>query len=238
MVKESNRHQFSFYYPLLSLSSEVSSCTISDETLVHRLVTVMRYQVNDECILFNDKGYRYATFRGSAKKKIEMCLGQVFFSVALQPELVLLLPLLKKESLEQAVYNAVVAGISAIQLIITEKCHRRSITDNEFQRLQKIIIAACEQAKYYTIPLLHKVSSLEQAVTTYKNYTFYYADPEGDALKKLDTNSVIMVGPEGDLTYEEKEYLKANNTHFFRLTPTILRSQEAVLVAVSYARIV
>lgn len=45
-----------------------------------------------------------------------------------------------------------------------------------------------------------------------------------------------MVGPEGDLTDQEKDELKKVNVQFVRLTPTVLRSWHALLVGVGALR--
>ena len=40
-----------------------------------------------------------------------------------------------------------------------------------------------------------------------------------------------MIGPEGDLTMQEKDLLKERDVQFLRLTPTVLRAQQAVAVS-------
>lgn len=237
MIKSSTHH-FSFYYAELSTALKPSKLTITDLAFVHRLLSIMRYQVGDTFILFNTLVHGQATITVASKKSVEVTVTDVTKNILLEPEIVLFLPLVKKEALEQAVYNAVVAGVTKIQLVITEKCHRKTITETDYQRLEKIVIAAAEQSKYYAMPELLKPLEFTQALTLYKSYSFYLADPQGGALQKLSKKSVIMVGPEGDLTYDEKEELKKHKTSFFSLTPTILRSQEAVLVAISYARMI
>lgn len=232
-----NNHCFSFYYAELS-SCKFPSCVITDSTLVHRLANIMRYQMGDVCMLFDKVHHVYAQIVWISKKEIHISCGTKELNAKIEPELVLFLPLLKKDALEQAVYNSVVAGVSAIQLIVTEKCHRKHITTSERERLQKIIIAACEQSKYYMVPPLYETKTLHDACSTYKNYKKYYTDFDGESLTRLTEKSVIMVGPEGDLTVEEKKYMQDQGAYFFVLTPTVLRSQEAVLVAVAHARMI
>lgn len=238
MKNLSEKHQFSFHWAELPLIKQAKQLYLNEPTLVHRLYTIMRYQVGDTCILFNSQFHTTATLTACSKKGLEIECQTTIINKTLNPEIVLFLPLLKKESLEQAVYNAVVAGVTHIQLIITHKCHKKSITPSDFQRLEKIVIAACEQSKYYSVPSLKQPVELNQALEVYKDYSLYYADFTGTSLSCLTKKSIIMVGPEGDLTYEEKEQLKSYNAHFFLLTPTVLRSQEAVLVALAHARMI
>ncbi len=63
-----------------------------------------------------------------------------------------------------------------------------------------------------------------------------YFDPTGESLsdiiarvKKISPTSIIvMVGPEGDLTDQEKEQLRQEKFLFCALTPTVLRSSQAI----------
>ena len=235
MMKNIQKHHFSCYYSELCRVKN-SFCTITDPLFIHRLVTIMRYQIGDTFVLFNQEFHTEVAIFGISKKEVVVTCGQIIKNKKIEPELVLFLPLLKKEALAEGVYNAVVAGATKIQLIVTEKCHRKSIASVERQRLEKIIIAACEQSKQYALPMLQDPLSLNEAYLQYKEYKMYYADFDGKSLTKLTNKSVIMVGPEGDLTLEEKEVLQSHGAHFFLLTPTVLRSQEAVLVAIAHAR--
>jgi RsmE family RNA methyltransferase len=45
-----------------------------------------------------------------------------------------------------------------------------------------------------------------------------------------------MVGPEGDLTHAEKEFLKEKNVVFCRLTPTVIRSKDALMIGLGVLR--
>ena len=235
MMKNVEKHHFSFYYPALG-SVKTSSCTITDAIFVHRLVTIMRYHIGDTLVLFNRDCHTEVVISAISKKEVIVANGQMIKNKPIEPEIILFLPLLKKDSLEEAVYNAVVAGVTDIQLIVTEKCHKKSITDVERQRLEKIIIAACEQSKQYALPNLMNPLDLSDACVAYKEYEIYYADFNGNRLTQLSKKSIIMVGPEGDLTLEEKKLIQQSGAYFFLLTPTVLRSQEAVLVAIAHAR--
>jgi len=58
-------------------------------------------------------------------------------------------------------------------------------------------------------------------------------------LNDLDKNQnkiVLMFGPEGGLTKQEEDLLKENDFEFYVLTPTVLRSVEAVAVGLGSVR--
>ncbi len=47
---------------------------------------------------------------------------------------------------------------------------------------------------------------------------------------------MAVIGPEGDLTKEEKAYLKEQGFLFCALTPTVLRAQQAVALGLGILR--
>jgi 16S rRNA U1498 N3-methylase RsmE len=49
-------------------------------------------------------------------------------------------------------------------------------------------------------------------------------------------NILLLVGPEGDLTLEEKEIVRANKFIFCALTPTIMRAVQATGLAAGFVR--
>jgi RsmE family RNA methyltransferase len=79
----------------------------------------------------------------------------------------------------------------------------------------------------------------------YKQIPKIFFDPSGESCFKLTsflkeqtnlTDIICIVGPEGDLTENEKKFLKQNNFSFYALTPTILRSELAATLATGILR--
>jgi RNA methyltransferase, RsmE family len=141
----------------------------------------------------------------------------------------LYLPLLKKEAFEHAIYISAELGVSTIIPIITEKCH----TSHESQRLYKIMIAACEQAKNFWIPKLHEPCNLTNVSFPHNALKICF-DDEGKPSSTLPVTTAkeicITLGPEGGFSEREKNLLEQSGFQFYKLTKTILRSQEAVCV--------
>ncbi|MBA3536704.1 MAG: RNA methyltransferase, partial [Tatlockia sp.] len=134
----------------------------------------------------------------------------------------------------------------AIQPLTTRKTGRSWGDEKELQRAQKILVAAAEQAKQFVVPVLLPVFSLELWLTKLDKdnncHLFFDAagDPLSEVLPKLSKNNyqelIILSGPEGDLTLAEKEDLKRSNFIFSKLTPTILRAQQAVTIGLGILR--
>ena len=105
--------------------------------------------------------------------------------------------------------------------------------------------AAAEQSKNFAFPKLLGPIALDAAIKTiHRDAIRIFFDPEGCNLTNiitsintsLSTRIVLVIGPEGDLTADEKAYLNCNGFVFCRLTPTIMRAQQAVTVALGALR--
>lgn len=243
MKHRGGAHEFALYVPIFSNLELKSGSTINftEQEFIHRVSRVLRLDAGDRLVLFDAKRHLYVLIKKISKNMISVDIENVAHNATLKPDITLLLPLLKREALEQAVYSAVELGVNQIQLIITEKVQRHW-QGRELERLQHIMIAAAEQSKYFSLPELHApISLLELQLSG----CAIFFDPEGEPLadtlmKKLwpekMVSCTVIVGPEGDLTESEKFYLQKQQVMFVRLTPTILRAQQAVALGVGTLR--
>ena len=233
-----NKHEFALFYPNLSavLTGKHQDITIADESLVHRIVHVLRLMPQESLTLFDRTRHAFCTIKAITKKSCIVTIENEQPNSLIVPPITFLLPLLKRDTLEELVYSLTELGVTSIQLVKTEKVQRSWAGKSEYERLQKIIIAAAEQSKNYAYPELHEPCSLESALKNSTDVsTKLYADAHGISLSKLvekistanQTSFALMIGPEGDLLDTEKERLLAANFIFCALTPTILRSVQA-----------
>lgn len=242
------RHEFAFYVEKFSsLVKHAQSghiFVVQDPELTHRLNHVVRMHQEQSCVLFDENCHAQAVLRGyHGKKSVEFMLHVLEQNQILQPCIIALLPLLKREAFEDACYNLVELGTQVIQPVITQKIHRSWGGAKEMERLRKICIAASEQSKNYRVPKLCDPITFEQ-VLNYKADALLYCDPEGIALwnaagslrMSKPQNIAVMIGPEGDLTEHEKERLAQSGFTFCALTPTILRSYQAISLMVGGLR--
>ena len=239
-------HEFSFYYPDLSetVQGESPLLEIQDSAIIHRLIHVLRIKKDDRFILFNEKYHVHCLLQTLGRNSLSLLVRNITPNVSYRPTIFLGLPLLKKQALEEAVYSATEAGVSGIQLLLTEKIHRAWGGEKEKDRLRKIIIAAAEQSKNFAIPSLLLPIPLEQFLIDAHEPFFIFCDPEGEAFSKVLTryqaqaqkNIKILIGPEGDLSANEKKFLKDQKVAFVHLTPTILRAQQVAGTSVVLLR--
>jgi 16S rRNA (uracil1498-N3)-methyltransferase len=248
-------HIFSCYYPYLSDHIEKFSLsqfvTITDKDLWHRLVRVLRLETSGSFILFDQFIHMHVKLEHETFQKkgnIVVSVSNIKKNQALKPSVVLACGLLKKEAFEKIVYFGSQMGADQIIPLIATRVHRSWGNQKELERLRRISVAACEQSKQYVFPELCNPLNIESFFTTIKSTS--------DACKKICFEStghslftlldqihrkppqkiVIVVGPEGGFTSSELDQFKQGGFEFYALTPTILRSVEAVNVGLGSIR--
>lgn len=233
------QHEFAFFVQTLSsLIAELSigdTITITDQDLIHRIVHVIRLEPGQQCILFDHDIYVQVSLEAiQGKKTGRFIILTRENTLQLAPTITALIPILKREAFELVCYNLAELGITTIQPLITQKIQRSWGGTKEAERIKKIIIAAAEQSKHFKVPLVHNPIALE-AVSTTNFDTLLYADPQGEPLwqtmqtlrTRRPDHLAFMIGPEGDLTQEEKDYITQQGFTFCALTQTVLRSYQA-----------
>lgn len=250
MDRTSEKHIFSLIWHKpehpLSLFKPKGSLTIDDPDLYHRIQSILRLKEHNQFILFDQKNHIDVEITAISKKQIIVMVQETNRNKIYLPEIVCAMPLLKRESLESSMDTLTQLGASTIQLITTKKMHRSSLGSKEFERLQRIIWASAEQSKNFAFPTLNQPLPLEtllKPVDQKKNFTIFF-DPQGEpastlvAKIKSDTYTklLLIIGPEGDLTQEEKKLLIHHNVTFAALTPTILRAEQAAALGLGLLR--
>lgn len=244
-------HEFAFFVPELTTwcaqKKVPFAYTLDNQELVHRIIQVLRLQKGDLCIFFDAHIHAKIKINDIIKNKmVNISIEKVISTTALKPNITFLLPVLKKEALEEAVYALVETGINSIVLVTTEKTQRHWGAQKEMQRLQRIIIAAAEQSKqFYPVQLLEPMplmNACQHYVTNKKTALFF--DAQGNSLhdsflfeKNNRAESIVaLIGPEGDLTEQEKKSVDEFGFVRIKLTPTILRASQAAALGAGIIR--
>jgi 16S rRNA (uracil1498-N3)-methyltransferase len=240
----SEKHEFALQYKDLPIDIKIgTSLAVADSEMVRRALSVLRLAVGDTVCFFNMSVSSSCKITSIQKRSFECVIQTVSKIILLQPFITLMLPLLKREALESAVYNATAMGVGTIQLLTTEKSAHWSGA-KELDRLQRVAVAAAEQSKQFALPKFIEPISLgkffEASLTG--NALMLHADVDGAPLSSLvadfsqQSSFVISVGPEGDLTKQERDLLVKNNCTFVRLTPTVLKAEEAASLLIGIVR--
>jgi 16S rRNA (uracil1498-N3)-methyltransferase len=237
-----NKHEFALFIFDLVRQNNTQEITLIDTGIIQRIISVLRLTQGDSLMLF-DQQVRVQGKLGKCTKKSCTFLADTWTkNIQIKPDIIVLLPLLKRDAFESAIYSCTALGATTIQLVHTEKT-RKWQGEKELDRLQRIVTAAAEQAKNFSFPIIKTPISIDSALERYKQVSNkLFAEPNGEMLLKAleQCNSkkefLLLVGPEGDLTTAEKELITTKFV-FCRLTQTILKSEQALALLLGTVRI-
>lgn len=246
---QKNQHSFAFFYPETTqhgLQSPLgTTCTINDRVLCHRILHVLRLNKGELFTLFDNHKQMICRLEGGTDRILQALIVSYECNTIHTPHITYMLPLLKKEAFEEALYALTELGANSVQLIQTKKIQRNWGGQKEQERVERIMQAAAEQSKNFAYPKITQPKPLESAMATIsQNSIKIFFDPEGCPLNtivksintELSPHITLICGPEGDLTHEEKSLLNKNGFIFCTLTPTILRAQQAVALSLGALR--
>lgn len=243
-MKQTTTHEFSFFIPDISKNTAGAFYTLHDGTLITRIISVVRLKVGESCVLFDRSIQIHVILQTIAKKSLIFEIIKHTPTLSLKPAITCLLPILKKDDLSDAISSITACGATTIQLVFTNKVQRTWGGSAELERIERVMIAAAEQAKHYAFPIIHEPIPLAAALKKYTNALHIFFDPTGKPLidiinliqQKKPSSLCLIVGPEGDLTIEEKNLLHNLNIPFCALTSTVLRAHLALTLATGIIR--
>lgn len=238
-------HEFALYYEPLSHRLKRGDRLIIDEKeLVHRIERVLRLKMDEQFVLFNRAQHAVVRIAQMDRKRVELEVASISQNKLYTPRISFFLPILKRDALASAVYYLVEAGVNDIQLVSTQNLQRTWGGQKERERLERVCIAAAEQAKQFAVPELKDPIPFSEL----QNYIMpgahcFYGNPEGASFRDTvpitaPKHIVLTCGPEADFSIEEKEKLKTASFQPMRLTPTILRAETAAFCISSLFRTV
>jgi 16S rRNA (uracil1498-N3)-methyltransferase len=248
--KAVEKHEFALFVESLSLLIQQKklgdSLIFSDEKMAHRMVNVLRLNVQDQCILF-DRSTKVIVIIMAfvGKKNISVEIQSIQKTVNLQPTITFLLPVLKRDDYETALYALTEVGVNNIQLVFTQKTAHQWAGKRDSERAERILVAAAEQSKNFAYPYIKEPILLTDALQKYNTAELkFFFDPAGKKLfdvvqKTRDariSDMVLLIGPEGDLSLEEKKLVEMNDFIFCALTPTIMRATQAAALSAGFIR--
>lgn len=199
----------------------------------HYLGTVLRMGEGAELLLFDNRsGEWLATVRTAAKKRLELEVGERVRAVETLPPLTLAFAPVKRGPLDWLVEKATELGVARLQPVITQ----RTVVDRlNRERLQLIAVEAAEQCGRTRLPAIEEPLRLE-ALLQGTSARLLFADETGGAPFLTATGegeTVILVGPEGGFTPDERGRILDRGATGVSLGPRILRAETAALAAVS-----
>lgn len=232
-------HLFALYIPDLAQSIAGDDLIFNQKEVCHRISQVLRMKSGDMLIVFDGIQTIDIQLHQVSKQRVVGSILKHQLARRYKPLITFFLPLLKRSALEDTIYGLVEVGVNIIQLVSTEKSARWHM--NDLARLQRIVIAACEQAKQFNIPELKAPMAF---VDIPPSESFIFFDPQGASadeclkqVKQLNSKQIsLLIGPEGDLTKQEKDQVTQMGILTCKLTPTILRAKQAAILGAGIIR--
>jgi len=206
-----------------------------DKSQSHYLSKVMRIKENEAFSLFNKKGEWEAKVLNISTRAVEFKITKQLRQQENVKELWLAFSPIKLNYLNFMIQKATELGVTKFIPIIFDRTVVRKINKN---RLEKIVIEACEQSNRINIPIIEKAQSLKNFLKS-DQYDLIFTDLNSknkkiDVLKLSSRPVCILIGPEGDFSeMERKGILSYNRISSIKINENILRAETAAISAIS-----
>jgi 16S rRNA (uracil1498-N3)-methyltransferase len=206
-----------------------------DKSQSHYLVKVMRAKENEVFSLFNKNGEWEAKILRISKNVVEFETIKQVRQKENTKEIWLAFSPIKSNYQNFMIQKATELGVTKFLPIIFDRTVVRKINK---ERLEKIIIEACEQSNRINVPAIEDAQNLRSFLKT-NLMDLIFTDLNSDN-QKIDKSKLtykpvcIIIGPEGDFSeHEREEILDFKGVQPIKINENILRSETAVISAIS-----
>ena len=205
-----------------------------DKSQSHYLNKVMRVKENEVFSLFNKTGEWEAKILRISKSIVEFKTTKQLRHKENTKDLWLAFSPIKSNYFNFMIQKATELGVTKFLPIIFERTIVRKINK---ERLEKVIIEAAEQSNRITVPSIEDPQKLKSFLNNDMDLIFTDLNTANTKidLKKLTTKpTCVIIGPEGDFSEQERDQiLKFNGVQPIKINENILRSETAVISALS-----
>ena len=206
-----------------------------DKPQSHYLTKVMRIKKNEFFSLFNSYGEWEAKVLGISNGIVQFKIIKQIRSKESSKEIWLAFSPIKSNYQNFMIQKATELGVTKFLPIIFNRTIVRKINK---ERLEKIVIEASEQSNRLNVPFIEKAQNLKTFLKL-NSMDLIFTDLNSDN-KKIDKSKLtnkpicIIIGPEGDFSETEREeILSFKNVQALKINENILRSETAVISAIS-----
>lgn len=208
---------------------------------VRHINKVLRLNIDDEIILFDDLGNEYISrILNIGKTAVETRIVSKYKVNRESPiKLTLLQALTKGDKMDLIVQKATELGVEKIVPVVTVRSYVRNT--RKIDRWQKIADESIKQCARNLSPKVHNEEKFEHAVNKYRsdlNILFFEIN-DGNSLNDLQKQNLhpktitLVIGPEGGFTNSEALYARNSGYYVLNLGPRVLRSETASITALA-----
>ena len=205
-----------------------------DKSQSHYVSKVMRLKEKEVFSLFNTSGEWEAKILNITKNIVEFNVTKHLRQKENTKDLWLAFSPIKSNYFNFMIQKATELGVTKFLPIIFERTIVRKINK---ERLEKVIIEAAEQSNRITVPSIEDPQKLKSFLNNDMDLIFTdlnTANTKIDLTKLTTKPTCVIIGPEGDFSEQEREeILKFNGVQSVKINENILRSETAVISALS-----
>ena len=206
-----------------------------DKPQSHYVNKVMRVKENEVFSLFNSSGEWEAKILSISRGIVQFNIIQQLRQKETTKELWLAFSPIKSNYFNFMIQKATELGVTKFLPIVFDRTIVRKINK---ERLEKVIIEAAEQSNRINVPSIEEPKSLNSFLKNSKMdllFTDLNTTNTKIDLNQLTSNpTCVIIGPEGDFSeVERQEILKFNGVQAIKINENILRSETAVISAIS-----
>ena len=205
-----------------------------DKFQSHYVSKVMRLKDKEVFYLFNSSGEWEAKISNITKSIVDFNVTKQLRQKENTNDLWLAFSPIKSNYFNFMIQKATELGVTKFLPIIFERTIVRKINK---ERLEKVIIEAAEQSNRITVPSIENPQKLKSFLNNDMDLIFTDLNTTNTKidLTKLTTKpTCVIIGPEGDFSEKEREeILKFNGVQSVKINENILRSETAVISALS-----
>jgi 16S rRNA (uracil1498-N3)-methyltransferase len=207
-----------------------------DHNLINQIKNVFRLNISSEITIFDEMGNEYLVQISILQK--DLVQGKILNkkkSIKNKFEVGLFCSLLKGDHFETVLEKCTELGVSFFQPVIFDRSIIRVLNPSKIERYKKIIKEATEQSGRLQLPEIFEPISFAEAIKKTEG-DFNLVSIIGASKNILDIkfrykNVNIFIGPEGDFSQSELDFMKKEDYLFSNLGDNVLRSETACIIA-------
>lgn len=206
-----------------------------DKGQANYLGNVLRLNSGAELLVFDGfSGEWLARIAETGKKRMSLAVEELTRETESIPDIWLAFAPVKRAQTDWLVEKATELGAARLIPVLTQRTIAERV---KLERLETIAIEASEQCGRTRIPEIVAPVPLRRFVAELgEERNFYFADEGGGepaAGTFAEGPGLILVGPEGGFTEEERAFVRKSGASAISLGPRILRAETAALAALS-----
>ena len=208
---------------------------VLDANQANYLGNVLRLGVGAELLVFDGlSGEWLAHIADAGKKRMTLAVDRQTRESESIPDVWLAFAPVKRAQTDWLVEKSTELGVARLIPVMTQ----RTVTERvRLDRLESIAIEAAEQCGRTRVPQIVEPTSLKRLIEELDPARHLYFADEGGGEPVASTfaegPALILVGPEGGFTEEERQLVRGSGASAISLGPRILRAETAALAALA-----